>query len=80
MRGVRIKSCPECGGKIEVSYLYQYARDFTLNKDGKLSKRYRVRDCGPMEVAVAHCICCNEKWDADDFLIGPNGAFYDYKE
>ena len=77
--GVRINKCPRCGGKIEVSYLYQYSHDYKLTKSGKLSKRYTKRDCGPMEVAVVGCRSCGADWGEEEFEIDREGYFVDYK-
>lgn len=76
--GVVRKCCPKCGGKIEVSYLYQYAHEYRLNKDGRLSKKYTVRDCGPMECGLACCLDCGVTWEDDEFGIH-NDRFVDYK-
>ena len=55
MEGIVRDRCPLCGGKIVVSDLYQTSRDFEVRKGGKVSRRYTVTDCGPMEVSVAGC-------------------------
>jgi len=77
-RGIERRKCPLCGGEIEVSDLYQYARFFKLNKSGRISKKYRVRDCGSMEVSVAGCEC-GANWGQGDFEITREGRFVDYK-
>lgn len=76
-------SCPKCGGRIVVSFLYQLSYDYTITKRGKLSKRYKVTTPGPMEVAIAACEHapdrCRVIWEADDFVIDENERFVDYK-
>lgn len=77
-RGVERRKCPLCGGEIEISYLYQYSHDHRLTKSGRISEKYRTRDCGPMEVCIAGCKC-GANWDADEFEITQEGYFVDYK-
>lgn len=76
-----IKCCPNCGGTIEVSYLYQYSHDYLLGKRGKMPKKYRSRDLGSMEVALACCTNenCNTTWEVGDFFIDENDRFVDCK-
>ena len=76
--GIERRKCPLCGGEIEVSDLYQYARTFKLTKSGKISKRYTVRDCGSMEATIAGCEC-GAYWEIGDFDINSAGRFEDYK-
>lgn len=78
--GVIRKCCPVCGGRIEVSYLYQYSLDYRLNKDGRLSKRYTKRDGGSMECGLAACLNCHETWEDNEFDIDSDDRFVDYKE
>lgn len=77
--GVIRKCCPVCGGRIEISAYYQYAHEYLLNKNGKMSRRYTTRDCGPMEAMTAACLDCGEYWDADQFTIDRDDYFVDYK-
>lgn len=79
--GTKRNCCPLCGGVIVVSALQQYSHDYKVLKNGKVSKRYTVRDCGSMEVSVAGCSNkeCGAYWDADSFTIDMDGSFYDYK-
>ena len=72
--GIERRKCPLCGGEIEVSDLYQYARTFKITKSGKISKRYTVRDCGSMEATIAGAY-----WEIGDFDINSAGRFEDYK-
>lgn len=37
---------------------------------------------GSMEVSLASCEnykTCSARWEADEFFVGPDGTFYDYK-
>lgn len=80
--GIRRTCCPLCGSPIEVSWLYQYSRNYRFNKTGELSKRCKIKDCGPMEVAIASCIrtdTCTATWEDGDFDIDSNRYFIDYK-
>ena len=79
MNGKKITECPICGGKIEVSFLYQYSHNYAITKKGRLSKRYTRRDNGPEEVAVASCLSCSEYWNADEFAIDADDSFWDFK-
>ncbi len=78
-QGVYRTTCPFCGGKICVSWLFQYSRDYRIIRSGKLSKNYTRQDCGSMEVAVAGCTNCEEaNWGNGEFFID-DGRFMDYK-
>ena len=79
--GVIRNCCPNCGGQIEVSKLYQYSLNHTVLKNGKLSKKSFKRDDGPLEVTIAGCINedCNCTWDEGDFRIDENSCFVDMK-
>lgn len=82
--GVKRNCCPLCGGKIIVSSLYQYSLDFEVGKRGKLLKRYKKSDGGPMEVEIAACENsvsggCSAKWDADEFYLEYGEIFMDTK-
>mgnify|MGYP001082097388 CR=1 FL=1 len=76
--GVRLKKCPLCGGEIEISYLCQYSREHKLTKSGRISKRYKTVDNGPLDAAIAGCRC-GANWNTDQFEIDPDGYFIDYK-
>lgn len=78
MRGKRRTKCPLCGGEIGISYLYQYSHDYKITKSGRVSKNYKTRDCGPMEVGVAFCDC-GANWGDGDFQIDENDHFIDLK-
>lgn len=70
--------CPLCGGKIVVSFLYQYSLDHIVGRNGRLRKTFKKTEGGPMEVAVAACSECEAFWDADSFDIYDD-VFYDFK-
>lgn len=70
--------CPLCGGKIVVSFLYQYSLDHIVGRNGRLRKNFKKVEGGPMEVAIAACSDCEAFWDADSFDIY-DGVFYDFK-
>lgn len=78
---MKIKRCPNCGSTIEISFLYQYSHDYLLGRHGKLQKKYRSRDHGSMEIALACCTNenCNTTWEVDDFFIDENNEFVDLK-
>ncbi len=77
-QGITRTKCPLCGGQIEISDLYQYSHDFKITKSGQISKKYRKRDCGSMEVTVAGCVC-GANWGEGEFEITSEGRFVDYK-
>ncbi len=77
-QGIERRKCPICGGEIEITDLYQYAHAFKLTKSGRISKRYKVIDCGPIEASIAGCEC-GANWGVGDFDITPEGRFVDYK-
>lgn len=80
--GTVIKCCPLCGGRIVVSNLYQYSLDYTMRKDGKISKRHKRGDDGPVDVSLASCEnykTCDARWEEEEFFVEPDGTFYDYK-
>lgn len=70
--------CPLCGGKIVVSFLYQYSLDHVVGRNGRLRKTFKKVEGGPMEVAIAACSDCEAFWDTDSFDIC-DGVFYDRK-
>lgn len=78
--GIQRSRCPLCGGRIVVSFLYQYSFDYIVGRKGRLRKTGRRRDGGPMEVAVAGCEneACDAYWDSDDFFL-ESGVFVDCK-
>ncbi len=80
MTGERITKCPVCGGEIQVSFLCQYSQDCLLTKKGRVSRKYKMRDNGSMDIAVASCLSCGEYWDADEFSIDAQDYFIDHKE
>ena len=79
MVGKKITQCPVCGGEIEVSFLCQYSQNCKITKKGRVSKRYKHRDNGPIGVAIASCLSCGEYWDADEFVIDAKDYFWDCK-
>lgn len=68
--------CPKCGGTIIVRFLYQYSHDYKVLRNGKLSKRYRKRDCGPLDVAIACCESCGKYWNTDEVFVSQDGVVY----
>lgn len=77
----KIKCCPNCGGTIEISFLYQYSHDYLLGKRGKTLKKYKLQDHGSMEVALACCTnkACDTRWEDGDFFVDDDGYFIDLK-
>lgn len=74
------KCCPNCGGKIVVSELYQYSVDQVVGKSGRLLKKRRKVDGGPTECIVASCenaVNCDTSWGVFDFYIDQDGYFHD---
>ena len=72
--------CPQCGGAIIVSELYQYSFDYKVLKSGKLSKKYKKFDGGSMECCIAFCEkLCGAEWSSVDFFIDANENFFDCK-
>lgn len=49
-----------------------------MTKSGRVSKKYKIEECGDMEVSIASCDC-GANWECVDFLIDENGYFLDYK-
>lgn len=64
--------CPMCGydDTLYVSFLYQYSKNHKINKNGRISRKYKKQDEGYMDCGI---LCCengceiNEKinWDID---------------
>ena len=77
--GVPRNCCPVCGGRIIVSYYYQYSKDYFVKKDGKLSSRYKVVDGGPEEASTAICESCDMYWNMMEFDVIKD-QFLDYKD
>lgn len=78
--GIKRICCPRCGGRIEVSILCQYSLNFTVCKNGKLSKRFRKNYSGPVDASIAACINgCGVQWEDDEFFIDSDESFIDLK-
>lgn len=81
--GVKRDCCPLCGGRIIVSELYQYSLNYTVLKkpSGKLSKKHKKIDNGPIDCMVAGCDNkeCNAYWEEDKFYIDSDDCFIDEK-
>lgn len=77
----KIKCCPKCGNSIEVSRLCQYSKDFIVGKRGKLLKKFKIRDCGSLDVTIACCTNkeCNVSWDNGEFYFDEDYCFIDCK-
>ncbi len=82
-RGSKIKSCPKCGGTIIVSRLYMYSLNSCIGKRGKLLKKAKYCDDGPIDTMLASCenyyMKCDVHWNADEFIIDDESCFIDYK-
>ena len=80
INGVKRSCCPRCGGKIEVSDLFQYTLNYVVCKSGKLSKRYRKYDNGSIDTSLAACINgCGVLWEDGEFWVEADGSFVDLK-
>lgn len=82
--GMKIKRCPLCGGKIIVSALYQISHDYTVTKNGKLSKKYTKGGIGSLDASIAACENarydkCSAIWGCDEFEIADDDCFVDFK-
>lgn len=75
-----IKCCPKCGATITVSELFEYSHNYKILKSGRISKRFTVKDDGPLECMIACCSNnCGAIWDADEFYINEKNQFVDEK-
>ena len=72
---IRRNICPNCGGtNLELDCLYQYGIIYKINKDGKVSKKYRKQDYGTMDCAYIHCCDCG--WGSPDADCGNDSEGY----
>lgn len=78
---MKINCCPKCGSTIEVSILCQYSRNHIIGKRGKMLKKYKRRDEGSIDAALAFCTneACDVQWEDRDFAIDENECFFDLK-
>lgn len=61
-----LNKCPLCGGELEYVDLYQYSNVFRILKNGKISKKRKLRrEEGPMECGFINCSICNFHTDCD---------------
>lgn len=81
--GVKRDCCPLCGGRIIVSDLRQYSMNYTVLKkpSGKISKKAKKVDNGPIECIVAGCENpnCEAYWEEGQFHIDSDDFFIDRK-
>ena len=81
--GIKRDCCPLCGGRIVVSELCQYSMEYVVLKKpyGKLSKKAKKVDNGPIECMIAGCdnSDCKAYWEADQFYIDSDDCFIDEK-
>lgn len=54
-----LNKCPICGGKLEYYELMQYSLDYKIKKNGRLAKRYKKGEAGPMECGFIGCTICD---------------------
>ena len=72
---IRKNVCPNCGSKrLELDALYQYSKYFNVNKNGKVSSKFKYVDQGPMECAYIHCKDCD--WNSPDAECGSDEDGY----
>lgn len=59
--------CPKCGSEnLTVSFYYQYSHDYKINKNGKLSKRYKNNEVGSLEWSSIQCMDCGFSESSED--------------
>lgn len=79
---VKRDCCPLCGSRIVISDLCQYSIEHVVLKKpfGKVSKRSKKVDNGPIESMIAGCENpnCNASWEDGEFQIIDN-CFIDEK-
>lgn len=58
--------CPICEEEntLEVSFLYQYSKNYKITKNGRLSKKYSIDYGHPMEVSI---LICKNGCNVNDF-------------
>lgn len=78
--GIFRTCCPRCGGKILISELCQYTREYSIKLDGTISNRYKKHDNGSMDCMIASCENekCDIMWEDGEFFITDN-RFEDFK-
>ena len=62
-----LNKCPICGGKLEFCSLYQYSYDYTIKKNGELSKKAKKSDACSMDCGFIYCQ--NEDFVTDFDLV-----------
>lgn len=81
--GVKRDRCPMCGGKIIVSELCQYSMEYVVREKpfGKISKKAKKVDNGPIDCIVAGCNnpYCEAYWEEGKFYIDSDDCFIDEK-
>lgn len=60
-----MNKCPICGAKLEYSDLMQFSRDYTIKKNGKVSKKCKNSDVCPMECGFIACTVCDFHTNCD---------------
>lgn len=60
--------CPECGGPLILESLCQYGRQQELCKNGKIKKKIKVVDQGPIDFQHIFCESCHYVFGEGEFI------------
>lgn len=71
---VLANKCPHCGGRLTLCEFYTYPREYTILKNGKLSKRGRRGAEEGIGLVTAYCGSCHVTWDATDTWVNTDGT------
>lgn len=67
--------CPHCGGRMILCDHFALTHDYSIRKDGKLSKRYKTSDGGSIDCITAFCSTCKTSWDGDNTVIDEDRVY-----
>lgn len=72
----RVTCCPYCGGELEISDHYAFTKDYSITKNGVLSKRFKLSDPGPLDCTTGYCYGCGRAFDGDDIIVENDGTVW----
>lgn len=61
--------CPECGANLTMESLCQYGLRQKISSNGRICKRIKKVDSGPMDEIIVFCPKCKRCLDEDEYTF-----------